>query len=344
MATIVRRNGPHGRRYQVRIRLHDQAVSATFRTLTAARRWARTTEGTLLERRALALPDPSRYTLGDLLTRYIGEVLPQKPPGTARKYAQHLAWWQAQLGSLRLHALRPAHLAAQRDQLATAHAPATVNAYLASLAHAFSVAVQEWGWLEASVVTRIKRLRAPHGRVRCLADDERQRLLAACAASHQPLLYPVVLLALSTGARKQELLTLRWADVDLRRGQLLLQDTKNGERRAVPLTGKAFEVMQTLGRVRRIDTALCFPRTDGTAPADIRYAWKLGLQEAGIQDFRFHDLRHTFASYLAMNGASLIELAEILGHKTLAMVKRYAHLTEAHATEVVRRMTAEKFG
>lgn len=343
MATIVRRTGKHGQRYQVRIRLREQTRSATFRTLKDARIWSTQAEGAILERRYLELPDASRYTLGDVITRYMREVIPRKHPGTARKYAQHLAWWQAQLGGLRLSTLRPAYLAAMRDALADAHAPATVNAYLASLSHAFTVAIQEWGWLETSPMLRVSRLRTPQGRVRCLSDEERRRLLEACAASSNRFLLPVVILALSTGARKMELLGLTWPCVDLHRGRLLLEQTKNQERRSAPLTGKAFEVMQSLGKIRRIDSALVFPRADGKAPVDIRYAWKMALQKAGILDFRFHDLRHSCASYLAMNGASLVEIAEVLGHRTLAMVKRYAHLTEDHTARVVAQMNAEIF-
>jgi integrase len=117
---------------------------------------------------------------------------------------------------------------------------------------------------------------------------------------------------------------------------------RDGEKE--PLTGKALVRMQPLAKVRRIDTPLCFPRADGLAPADIRYAWKLALQEAGIPDFRLHDLRYSCASSLAMNGASLVELAEVLGHKTLAMVQRYSHLTEPQTAGVVARMNAAMFG
>ena len=95
--------------------------------------------------------------------------------------------------------------------------------------------------------------------------------------------------------------------------------------------------------MRRIDTPLLFPRADGRAPLDLRYAFHQALREAGIVDFRFHDLRHSAASYLAMQGASLVEIAEVLGHKTLQMVKRYAHLSEGHTAGVVVRMNAAMF-
>jgi integrase len=218
-----------------------------------------------------------------------------------------------------------------------------VNQYLATLSHALTVAAREWGWLEASPMAAVQRLREPRGRVRILSDEERPRLLAACQGSHNRCLYPVVLLAVSTGGRKMEILALRWPDVDLQRGVLTFHQTKNREPRRVPLTGPALTLMQHRARRRRLDTDLVFPRRDGHTPVDIRASWQRALGDAGIADFRFHDLRHSAASYLAMEGASLVELAEVLGHKTLAMVQRYAHLTEAHTRRVVERMTAAKF-
>ena len=153
----------------------------------------------------------------------------------------------------------------------------------------------------------------------------------------------VVVLALATGARRGELLRLRWPDVDLKRGTLTFQETKNGERRAVPLTGQALAYEPTCEGTA-LDTALVFPDATGKRPLGIREAFEGAVERAGIVDFRFHDLRHTFASYLAMNGATLAEIAEVLGHKTLAMVKRYAHLSEAHTRGVVERMNRAVFG
>jgi integrase len=140
------------------------------------------------------------------------------------------------------------------------------------------------------------------------------------------------------------LLGLRWPDVDLKRGTLTFHETKNGERRAVPLTGQALVLLQQEAKVRRLDTALVFPDATGRKPYGIREAFEGAVERAGIVDLRFHDLRHTTASYLAMSGASLAEIAEVLGHKTLAMVKRYAHLSEAYTRGVVERMNRAVFG
>jgi integrase len=340
MASIQKRASS---RYRVQVRLKGHYRSATFPTRAQARRWATQTEHALYEQVHFPVTEASRHTLRELLTRYEREVLPRKRPGTQTHQAQQLAWWQQQLGHLRLDQLTPARLTACRERLAEGRTPATVNRYLAVLSHALNVAVLEWGWLEASPLRRVGRLREPRGRVRWLDEDERQRLLTACAASANRLLLPVVVLALSTGARKQELLSLTWRDVDLRRERLLLHQTKTGERRSVPLTERALAEIQALAKVRRIDTALVFPRRDGRVPIDLRYAWQQALRQAGLADFRFHDLRHCCASYLAMNGASLVEIAEVLGHKTLQMVKRYAHLAEAHTAQVVARMNAAIF-
>jgi integrase len=105
----------------------------------------------------------------------------------------------------------------------------------------------------------------------------------------------------------------------------------------------ALEEMVRLSKVRRIDSDLVFPHVDGTRPFLLRGPWEGAVKEAKIEDFRFHDLRHSAASYLAMNGATLAEIAEILGHKTLQMVKRYSHLTEQHTSQVVSRMNAAIF-
>ncbi len=136
--------------------------------------------------------------------------------------------------------------------------------------------------------------------------------MAACKASTSADLHPAVILALTTGARQAEIMGATWAQVDLHRRVLILETTKNGERRALPLAAPAIAVLQA--RVRRIDTDLIFPGKNPQQPINLRKPWETALQRAGIKDFHWHDLRHTAASYLAMSGASLAEIAEILGH------------------------------
>src|SRR5262249_32628338 len=160
--------------------------------------------------------------------------------------------------------------------------------YTAALSHAFSVAVREWEWLEDSPMRRISKLKEPRGRVRYLSDDERQRLLDACKVSKNSSLYTIVVLALSTGARKMEIVGLRWSDVAFQRQVIVLHETKNGERRVLPLAGHALELMCHRRQNRCPDTELVFPRLRGTLPMSIDEGWKYAVKRAGLVDFRFH--------------------------------------------------------
>ena len=234
--------------------------------------------------------------------------------------------------------------------------PATVNRYLAALSHVFTYAVKELNWMDENPLAKVSKEKEPSGRTRFLSEAERDAFLDACRASTSPDLYPAVVLALSTGARRQEIIGLSWGEVDLKRGRVTLPDTrtKNSEPRVLPLTHHALALLRERVKVRRIDTDLIFPARDRfrrlraahapIPPVDLRTPFETALKRAGITGFRWHDLRHTAASYLAMNGATLAEIAEILGHKTLAMVKRYSHLSEAHTAAVVEKMNKAMFG
>ena len=141
-----------------------------------------------------------------------------------------------------------------------------------------------------------------------------------------------------------EIWGLKWREVDLNEGTATLLETKNSQIRVVPIQSYALELMREKSRFRRIETNLVFPSTvDPQKPFDFRKAWKAALRKALINDFRWHDLRHSAASYLAMNGASIREIAEILGHKTLQMSMRYAHLTESHSKSLVKAMNEKMF-
>jgi len=346
VATIDKRQDSDGKPvYRVRVRHKGTPPqTASFTKLSDAKKWAQVTEGAVLEGRHFPSTKPTRHTLAEALDRYEKEVLPHK--GAHMRYNQpyQLKWWHKQLGPYALTDLTPALIAQYRDTLAATRTPATIRAYLCALSHVLAIASTEWNWLDSSPMPKVRKPKLPRGRVRFLSDEERTHLLTACRGSHNPYLYTVVVLALSTGARRGELLTLRWSDVDLKRKMLTFRETKNGETRSVPLAGNGFAVLAQHAKVRRLNTALVFPDHTGTRPLGIRGAFDNAVERAGIADFHFHDLRHSFASYLAMNGASLLEIAEVLGHKTLNMVKRYAHLSEAHTRGVVERMNRAVFG
>lgn len=352
MANIEKRinNRSNKTTYRVKIRLKGHpAQTATFDRLTDARKWAQQTEAAIREGRYFKTTEAKRHTLSEAINRYIKHVIPTKPK-SAYDQTKQLSWWKIEIGDHVLADVTPSLIAEQRDKLANSktsrgkRTPATVNRYLAALSHAFTIAVKEWGWIEENPLSKVTKLKEPRGRVRYLLEGERETLLKACKESDNAYLYLVVVLALSTGARRMEILGLHWDDVDINRRVITLHHTKNNERRVLPIVGHALELMKQHAKIRRIDTNLVFPSRNGSKPLDIRRPWDTTLKRAEIEDFRFHDLRHSAASYLAMNGASLAEIAEILGHKTLQMVKRYAHLSDAHTAKVVESMNERIFG
>ena len=338
MATIEKRtDSTGGTTYRVKVRLRGYPPqTATFDRQTDARKWATQTEAAIQEGRHFKHAEAKKRTVAELLDRYTQDVLPNK--GRQKQSQGHqLAFWRAELGPYLLSDLTPDRIAKARDKLAKTTTrgktiqPATVVRYLSVLSHACTMAVKEWRWLDDNPCRKVTKPKEPRGRVRFLSDDERTRLLDACRASSAPDLYPATVLALSTGARRMEILGLTWPQVDLERRVAILHDTKNGERRVLPLAGPALALLRERAKDRRTDTDLLFPggrrrTTDGTPgalkPVDLAFAFAVAMERAGIDNFRWHDLRHSAASYLAMNGASLAEIAEVLGHKTLAMVKR----------------------
>lgn len=352
MAYIQERKDSQGNiSYRVQVRLKGHPLqTATFERKTDAKKWAQDIESAIRDGRHFKTTEAKKHTLGDLADRYIRDVLPTKPKSEAKQKAQ-MEWWKAELGNYTLADITPALISEKRDLLLqgttyrkTKRSPSTAMRYMAVLSHAYTVAVQEWGWVDDSPMRKVRKPKEARGRVRFLNDKERGALLDACRESESPLLYPIVVLALSTGMRHGEIIGLTWNDIHLSDGYLVLHETKNGERRRVPLAGHALAEIKKLNKVRRIDTPYVFPHARHKKPVDIRTPWEKAVEAAKIKDFRFHDLRHCCASYLAMNGASLSEIAEVLGHKTLAMVKRYAHLSEAHTSKVVESMNKRIFG
>ena len=232
--------------------------------------------------------------------------------------------------------------------------PATLNRYLTSLSKLFESA-RKWGWIVKNPVKEAEKSQEPTGRVRYLTDEELDRLLLACRKSNYEPLELTVLIAISTGMRKGELMSLRWSQIDLQKGTIILNKTKKGTQRRVYLRNVALDKLRGFSKIRRIDTDLLFAgKNQSSANAkiikdpterhfDIRKSWYNALNEAKLENFHFHDLRHSCASYLAMSGASHLEIAEVLGHKTLELVKRYAHLFDTHTASVVERMNQRVF-
>lgn len=281
---------------------------------------------------------PHQHSVEDVLARYAQECFPAKALSTQKQYRFVFEALRRELGPMALGQLTPDVLRTWRERLSTCYAPGTVRRWMDTFSAVLTFAVRDLEWLGANPLHKVRKPPEVPGRTRFLSREELERLLRACQQSRCPYVHLLVVLAVSTGARRQELQQLRWAEVDLERQVLRLMRTKNKTPRSVPVVGHALTLLQQYAAAPHRHQVWVFPRKDGEGGRRITRAWYTARRRAGLHDFRFHDLRHTAASYLAMSGASLLEIAQILGHKTVRMTQRYSHLTDAHTAVVVQRM------
>jgi integrase len=213
--------------------------------------------------------------------------------------------------------------------------PASVNRELASLKRTYNVAIAD-GLLETNPVRQVKLLQENNARVRYLTDVEEVRLRAEMRETH----WVVVALALNTGLRRGELFALRWDDVDCATNVLTILRTKSGRTRHVPMNAAVRAILGALESRGRSPYVL--PSANGARPRDahnfVGRVFAPALKGAGIEDFRWHDLRHTFASRLVMQGVDLRSVQEFLGHTDIKMILRYSHLSPAHLLAAVERL------
>lgn len=353
MGIIEKRVSKDGQvRFRAKVRLRGVPVqTATFGRKTEANHWIQDTESAIRDRRYFHMAESKKHTLSELIDRYIENVLPRKPK-SQKKQTQQLKWWKKKLGAYTLIDVTPELIAKCRDELLETttrrkkkYSTASVNRYISAISHVFTIGIKEWAWVQDNPVKKIQKPKEPQGRSRYLLDGERKKLLDACKDSKNRYLYLVVVLSLSTGARQQEIWSMRWSQVDLERGFVTLTDTKNGECRMLFLTGLALELMKKHSIETNLTTrdGFVFPGSKQGTPMDFRTAWEGALRKAEIVDFMYHDLRHSAAASLAMNGATNREIAEVLGHKSLQMVKRYAHVSSEHTARVVASMNEAMF-
>lgn len=352
MAAFMARTDKEGKtRITAIVRLRGlPRQSATFPNKTLAKRWATQVEADLREGRYFKQSQSQRHSLEDLIERFLDE-LELKEFKSLKQYRQILSWWSSELGYLKLSDLSSSLISDQKTKLfkettlrSKRRSPARVNRYLAVLSSALSVAVKEWEWLEENPALKVSKYKEPIGRVRYLKEDERERLVKACKESDNEDLLLAFLMALSTGARRMEIWGIKWSDIDLEKGRIVFEETKNKERKGVHLYGTVLELLRTKARSKHKNAVLLFPSLRKPhQPINFRKSFEVALKAAQIKDFTWHDIRHTTASYLAMQGASSSEIASVLGHKSLDMVKRYAHISEEHNSEILKRLNQSLF-
>lgn len=297
-------------------------LSKSFKTKLEAQEWATKTEYELNSGIFINRNEAERISLAELIDRYLQEVSPSK-----KGYLQELPRLNAlkrSIGQYRILQIQSKHIAQYRDhRLKSGKSTSTILNELSLLSQVFEMAIKEWSIPIANNPCKlIKKPRQPKGRERRLADFEESILLSACKASRAILLHSLVVLALETAMRLGELLKLTWDDVDISKRTATLWDTKNGDKRIVPLSSNALNVIEKLPRnITNNRLFWTWSAKDGVANV-----WRRTCKKAGISNLHFHDLRHEATSRLFEKGLNVIEVSSITGHKSLQMLKRYTHL------------------
>jgi integrase len=366
VASIRERTKKDGKQvFHVQVRMAGYpARTASFPTRRAAERWAKTIEAEMIEGKHFRTVEARRRTLGEAIDRYIAEELPKKRDGSMHRV--RLPWWKEHAGDVKLADITPALISslrgklkrepyvranpnAKRTLLEKGEKPkqykrtdGTVNRYLAVLSHVLTVARKEWHWMSHNPMDGVSKLRESRGRIRYLSTEERAALLKQTAKN--PTLHTIVVIALSTACRAGELMNLRWRDVDLQEGRLLFRQTKNDEPRAAWLHGEALRLLTEHAKVRPIDNeARVFPNPSGKGGYDYIEPFNEAVKAAKIQNFRFHDLRHSAATYLAREGATEAQLRAIGGWKS-GVVRRYVHIAAQDTRDVLAKMNRKILG
>ncbi|MDN3646814.1 site-specific integrase [Pontixanthobacter aestiaquae] len=291
----------------------------SFESHSAAQQWAREEEAAIDNGHGRVETKRGRETtVSLLLNRYSKEVAPKKK-GAVTELLRLAKMQDAPFAQLSISNLTGSALADYRDHRLNQVKPTTVRRELGIIRSVLEIARKEWGVpLRENPVAQISIPAAKDARERRLKPGELEALLAAIDKGRNPLVRPLVLLALETALRRGELLRLTWKDIDLDCRTALIRDTKNGSDRTIPLTKPAATLLEGLGE----DAGFAFPLT----PNALRQSWRRACHRAEIQDLRFHDLRHEAISRFFEIGLSVPEVALISGHRDARMLFRYTHL------------------
>jgi integrase len=283
----------------------------------------------------------SQTTFNDLCTLYVKNFGTQKAFNTSKRYLLEVV--KGHFGDRKLSQITYLDLETYRNKRKATptwgtkpRTDASVNREMALISHMLNKAA-EWGLLENSPFKKGKRLmlKENNHRLRFLTESEIEALLKACddLKTYSPHLSPIVETALLTGMRRGELLSLKWEQI--RNGFIYLTETKSGKARQIPINDRLAGVLRGVRQGNQLKSPYVFCDSQGRRFYQVRRSFTSVCRRAGIEAFRFHDLRHTFASQLVMNGVSLKAVQELLGHADIKMTMRYSHLSQAHLQDAV---------
>ena len=329
MASIQKRKNKNGTshwRAVIRIKGYP-TVCNHFDRKQEAEDWATDVERQIKQGKFRFDQHKQQHTFAQLLERYINDGALEHIH-SVDDVIRHLDYWKTRLGDFALVHLTPELIGKERRLLAdiptnkgAMRSSATVNRYVSTLSAIFSHAVR-LRWISENPCFNLSKLKENPGRDRVLAEDEINRLLASCRQSKSRYLYCIILMSLTTGARQGEILNLEWRHIDFENKLAHLKETKNGRPRSIALADSVLEKLHELYPTRNPAKSLVFASKTAFRRVDLKKAWKEALKRAQIEDCRAHDMRHTFCTLAAMQGASNLELATAMGHRTLEMLQR----------------------
>ncbi len=288
----------------------------------------------IIEGRYFEKKEDAKHTFSDMMTRFMREQAVNREISTQRRYKGALSNLDGYFHSMTLEEITPkvitAYIEKRRLEGAT---PATRNREVSLLSTAFNVAVKQWEWCQENPCSKISK--EPENNIidRWLTREEEEWLLTSSMRHLGGQLREIIILVLNTGLRLSEIINLKWKDIDFPRKILIVSKTKNKVPKQVPLNKIAYELLLIKSKTVNI-TGYVFCTAKGTQimPRNLQREFAVAVRKAGIENFRFHDLRHTFATRLAQNGVDLYAIAKLLGHKDISTTQRYAH----HSPESLR--------
>ena len=357
MAVYNKRQNKKGTCYQAIIRVTGyKTLCKTFKLKSQAQAWAEPIERAMkdgLYNETLEINCNNQTeqinNVEELIQYFRKNVAPDRY-SDPEKYNVMYDWWINHIGSVKIKNISASMISSCKEQLRTetiqkgkekftTRGNSTINKYLMCLSAVLTYAVKELEIIEVNPCSKVSPMPKPKGRTRFLSIEEIASFLGACK-KHSLMVYIFALISISTGARYSEVLHLRTEDIDYHNMQVYYLNTKNKEHRGVPVEKELLDLIKKYAEDNNIESGNIFraKRNDGEYPY-IKGILEDIIKNLGLENFHIHDLRHTTASYIAMNGGSLLDIAEILGHKSLVMARRYSHLTKKHTASVLNKVT-----
>jgi integrase len=335
MASIFKRKSKDGKSFTWRAVVRIKGYPSTCKTFERkqeAEDWGQETERRIKQGQFKFDMHKQQHTYEELMTRLHSDGALEYHRSLSKTRSQ-FDYWQKRLGNYALVHITPELVGKERQILMDSptikggkRSAGTINRYMAVLSSTFNYAVKRLRWLNENPCSNLLKIKDNARRDRVLQEDEFTRLLEACCESKSQYLYCIVLIALTTGARQGEILSLEWSDINWERKQAYFKETKNGRPRSVALVDLVIDELKKIYPLRQSNKPLVFASRTAFGKIDIKKGWREALKRAKISSLTFHGLRHSFCSMAASQGASNLELASAMGHRTLQMLMRYTHL------------------